>query len=337
MKKNVTLKDIAERIGVSAVTVSKALTNKEGVSDDVRKKIKETADDMGYKYGNTLAAGGQSGIVGVIGSSRFMNEVKDTFYLKMYRYLVQVLLRFSYYSILEIVSPESENEQVLPNLLEDKKVDGLIVLGQFRTEYISMLMENCSNMVLLDFYDENCNADAIISDSVYGSYRATNYLIKNGHKKIAFLGSRFSTHSIMDRYIGYYKALLEAGLELRDEWVIEDRAKETGEYIPFEFPAKENMPTAFVCSCDQVCYLLIESLEKMGYRVPEDISVVGYDNFTYAGIPALKLTTVEVDMEAMTEQAADLIIKKIKGEKHFCGMRIVESKLIIRESVKNLN
>lgn len=65
------MKDIAERIGVSAVTVSKALTNKEGVSDNVRKKIKETADDMGYKYGNTLAAGGQSGIVGVIGSSRF--------------------------------------------------------------------------------------------------------------------------------------------------------------------------------------------------------------------------------------------------------------------------
>ncbi|HAU85290.1 MAG TPA: transcriptional regulator, partial [Lachnospiraceae bacterium] len=97
-----------------------------------------------------------------------------------------------------------------------------------------------------------------------------------------------------------------------------------------------NMPTAFICNCDNISYILIKKLNQLGYRVPHDISVIGYDNTILSVIPDLKLTTVDVNIEAMTESATDLIIKKIKEEKHCCGMRIVESKLIIRESVSEI-
>ncbi|SET52346.1 LacI family DNA-binding transcriptional regulator [[Clostridium] polysaccharolyticum] len=335
MKKNITLKDIAQKVGVSAVTVSKALTDKEGVSDDVRKKIKEIASELGYKGSSSASSWGQSGNIGVIIAKRFIKEDENAFYLKMYQGLVQTLSRFRYYGILEIVDAKSEKEFVMPKLLEDKKVDGIIILGQFQSNYIKLIEKYNVPIVLLDFYDKNLNLDSVISDSVYGGYRAVNYLISKGHRKIGFVGSIFSTNSIMDRYLGYYKAMIEARCEVKPEWLIEDRNEE-GEYIPLSLPEADKMPTAFLCNCDNISYILINKLSELGYSVPEDISVIGYDNSIRSVIPALNLTTVDVNIEAMTEAATDLIIKKIKEEKHCCGMRIVESKLIIRESVKEV-
>ena len=334
MKKSITLKDIAEKVGVSAVTVSKALTDKEGVSDDVRKKIKEVANELGYKVSSSQNTIGQSGNIGVIVAKKFIRDDANAFYLKMYQGLVQTLARFRYYGILEIIDSHNERGMVLPKLLEDKKVDGLIILGQFQSDYIRMIEECGVPIVLLDYYDKRLNLDSVISDSVYGSYRATNYLLSKGHTEIGFVGSIFSTNSIMDRYLGYYKAMLEAKCEIKPEWLIEDR-NEDGEYIPLVLP-EHNMPTAFICNCDNISYILIKKLNQLGYRVPHDISVIGYDNTILSVIPDLKLTTVDVNIEAMTESATDLIIKKIKEEKHCCGMRIVESKLIIRESVSEI-
>lgn len=335
MKKNITLKDIAQKVGVSAVTVSKALTDKDGVSEDVRKKIKDVARELGYKTSTSSNGAGLSGNIGVIVPKKYIKDDANAFYLKMYQGLVQTLSRFRYYGILEIVDSNNEKNMVKPKLLEDKKVDGLIILGQFQSEYIKMIQECQMPIVLLDYYDKNLNLDAVISDSVYGSYRAVNYLISKGHQKIGFVGSIFSTNSIMDRYLGYYKALLEAKCQIRKDWLIEDR-NEDGEYITLNLPDKENMPTAFICNCDNISYILINKLNELGYSVPNDISVIGYDNSMLSAIPSMNLTTVDVNIEAMTESATDLIIKKIKGEKHCCGMRIVESKLILRDSVKEL-
>lgn len=336
MKKSVTLKDIAEKIGVSAVTVSKALTDKDGVSDDVRKRIKEIAAELGYKTSSANTQLSQSGNIGVIVHKKFIKEDSNAFYLKMYQSLVQTLSRFRYYGILEIVSSTNEREKIMPKLLEDKKVDGLIVLGQFQSDYIKMLEKTRIPIVLLDYYDKNLNLDAVISDSVYGSYRATNYLLNMGHRKIGFVGSIFSTNSIMDRYLGYYKALIEAKCEIREEWRIEDR-NEDGEYIPLNLPEGDNLPTAFVCNCENIAYILVNRLLELGYNVPNDVSVIGYDKCNFSMRPMVSLTSVEVNIDAMTESAADLIIKKVKGEKHCCGMRIIESKLVIRDSVSKLD
>ncbi|SFS04608.1 LacI family DNA-binding transcriptional regulator [Anaeromicropila populeti] len=336
MKKNVTLKDIAERVGVSAVTVSKALSDKDGVSDEIRKTIKEVANELGYRYGNNTVLQCESGNIGVVIANRFVREDENAFYLKMYQNLVQALARYNFYGIMEIVTSKDEKELVMPKLLENNKVDGLILLGQFSSSYTDMLIHAEQNVLLLDYYDKKQSVDAIISDSVYGSYKATNYLISNGHKRIGFVGSIFATNSILDRYIGYYKALIESSLDVEKKWILEDRDEE-GNLIEILLPDLNDMPTAFVCCCDKVCYILVKKLKAMGYKVPEDISVVGYDNFIFSTLSTLKFTTVDVDIEAMTEAAADLIIKKVRGQHHTTGMKIIESKLIIRESVCKVN
>ena len=95
------------------------------------------------------------------------------------------------------------------------------------------------------------------------------------------MGSVLSTSSIMDRYLGYVKALLRAGLPIRDDWRLEDR-DDRGLFIPFTLP--HEMPEAFVCNCDEVAYNLVETLKRNGYRVPQDVAVTGYDDYRYSTI-----------------------------------------------------
>ncbi len=330
--KNVTMKDIADRLNISTVTVSKALSDKDGVSDELRDKIKNLAEEMGYRY-NSMAKGikeGRSYNIGILIADRFIRDDGDAFYLKMYQSAVKALSRVNYYGIMEIISSDSERRLVIPNLLTDHKVDGIIILGQMSLNYVNLIKNTATPLVLLDFYDELLDVDSIISDSFYGSYKVTNHLISQGHKNIGFVGNILSTSSILDRYLGFYKALISNRLAVRQDWILNDRS-EDGDYIDFNFP--EQMPTAFVCNNDGVAYLFIKKLKKLGYRVPADISVVGFDNDIFATISSPRLTTVEVDIEMMAETAVDAMIRKISGEKRTIGRKVISGKLIIRDSI----
>jgi LacI family transcriptional regulator len=333
--KNVTMKDIAARLDISTVTVSKALSDKDGVSEELRDKIKSVSEEMGYRY-NTLARGmkeGKSYNIGIIIADRFIRDDGDAFYLKMYQSVVKALSKINYYGIMEIISSKTEKELILPNMISDNKVDGVIILGQINFDFVSIIKKTEVPLVFLDFYDELSDIDAIISDSFHGSYMVTNHLISQGHKKIGFIGNIYATSSILDRYLGYYKALISNKLKIHEEWIIKDRGEE-GEYIEFTLP--EQMPTAFVCNNDGVAYLLINKLKKLGYKVPQDISVVGFDNYVFANISSLKLTTVEVDIPLMSETAVEAVIQRIQGEKSPALRKVISGKLILRDSVSRM-
>ena len=189
-------------------------------------------------------------------------------------------------------------------------------------------------VVFLDFYSSDNRTDTILSDSFFGSYMLTNYLINAGHRNIGFLGTITSTSSIQDRYLGYYKALLEKGIPLRSEWVIDDRGPEGTSYPHFDLPAQK--PTAFVCNCDEAAYCLLNQLRSEGYVVPDDISIVGYDNHIYSTISNPRITTIDVDSKRMSYEAVETIIKKIRDKNYSRGRTLVTGKLIIRDSVKIL-
>ena len=162
----------------------------------------------------------------------------------------------------------------------------------------------------------------------------TNYLINAGHRNIGFLGTITSTSSIQDRYLGYYKALLEKGIPLRSEWVIDDRGPEGTSYPHFDLPVQK--PTAFVCNCDEAAYCLLNQLRSEGYVVPDDISIVGYDNHIYSTISNPRITTIDVESKRMSYEAVETIIKKIRDKNYSRGRTLVTGKLIIRDSVKIL-
>ena len=117
--------------------------------------------------------------------------------------------------------------------------------------------------------------------------------------------------------MGYYKSLLEHGIPLRDDWVIGDRDSDGLSYKSIRLP--DEMPTAFVCNCDRIAYQLITQLKSIGYRVPEDISIVGYDNHIYSTISNPRITTMDINSYRMSSEAVEILVKKIRDGNYHCG------------------
>lgn len=331
MKSNITMRDIAEQLDVSIVTVSKALNDKEGVSDALKEKIRQTADDMGYRY-NALAKAIKEGLsynIGVIIPERFTGSAQS-FYLRFYQEITKVLEKKQYCGILHILSEEDEEQGVWPRVYYEKKVDAFIILGQVGTSYMEKFKEITTPYLFLDFYSDQSDVDSIVTDNFYGMYELTNHLINYNHTDIAFVGNIYSTSSIQDRYLGYYKSLLEHRLPLRNDYIINDR-DEHGAFIDFDLPA--DMPSAFVCNCDQVAYNLIQTLQEKGYKVPEDCSVVGFDNDIYATLSKPGITTMDVDVEEMSRVAVKFIINKLHDPSKSYGRMFVKGNIVYRDSV----
>ena len=333
MAKSVTMRDIAAEIGVSTVTVSKALTGREGVSDQMRERIKQKAAEMGYRYNSVAKAmkEGENGSIGILVADRFFED--NSFYNKLYRHLVLKLNEAGYFGVLEILSRENEEQLRLPNMINSSRIDGIIVMGQISEEYLTELNGTDIPQVLLDFYAERPGMESIISDGIYGSCCLTDYLIGMGHRDICFVGSIYATSSIMDRYIGFYKSMRQHGISCSAEKVIEDRDR-NGKFIELALP--DRMPTAFVCNCDQVAYLLVQRLKDMGYRVPEDVSLVGFDAYIYSTLSDPKLTTYRVNMEEMAKVAVSVMSKKLKNPSYTKGRTVVDGNIVIRDSVKRI-
>lgn len=337
MAKAVKLADIAEKIGVSTVTVSKALSGQKGVSEAMREKIKQLADEMGYKQPSAIKQEKQpkSYNIGVLVSDKYLDKY-DSFYWKMYQCVATKAVQKECFTMLEVITYENEMERQIPKIVLERKVDGIVIVGKLDSNYLRVLQESCNlPTVYLDFYDEKVLNDSVISNSYYGSYLLTNYLFDMGHKDIAYVGTLLFTGSITDRYFGYAKSMLEHGVAIREEWVIPDRDMKHG-MLDFEGKLENftKQPTAYVCNSDLTASQLIKKLEEQGYHVPEDFSVVGFDNYLYPGLCDVDITTYEVDMKEMARKTIHVLLKKMNGEHYRQGISIVEGHLVMKDSVR---
>lgn len=339
MAKTVKLADIAEKLGISTVSVSKALSGQKGVSEEMREKIKKLADEMGYKQPSAQKKDNsrKSYNIGVLIAESYLDKY-GSFYWQLYQMVATRAVAKECFTLLETVNDVEEQEHEIPKLVSEQKVDGMIIIGKMEDDYLEFLKESVKiPMIYLDFCNEKQDSDAVISDSYYGAYCLTNYLFDMGHTKIAYVGTLLSTGSITDRYLGYVKSLLEHGIEPRKDWIIKDRAARTGKIDELNMlKLPEEMPTAFLCNCDLTASYMIKKLQEKGYRVPEDISVAGYDNYLFPGLCDIPLTTYEVDMKEMARCAINTLIKKINGESYRQGIHIVEGHMVIKDSVKNI-
>jgi LacI family transcriptional regulator/LacI family purine nucleotide synthesis repressor len=327
------MSDIAQRLGISTVSVSKALSNQKGVSEELRDKIKELAAAMGYKPPYAEKAAKRScNNIGVLVVEAYI-EKYVTFYWEMYQKISLEAMRMDAFVMLEIVSCSDELSCIPPKLIQEDRVEGLMILGGMQSEFLRMLHESTHvPMVYMDFYDDKQQDDCVISNSFYGSYTVVNHLFEMGHRDIAFVGTLSVTDSINDRYLGYLKAMMEHGKgDIPAEWIIPDR--DIHRICYEDIPLPKVMPTAFYCNCDLTAGKLIKSLREKGYRVPEDISVAGYDDYIYPGLCDVEITTYSVDMDRMAKAGVHSLMKKIREEEYQGGHHIVEGRLVIKDSV----
>lgn len=359
MSKSVTMKDIALSMGLSTVSVSKALSGKEGVSDAVRDAVVRKAQEMGYTYiahhqwEALLASSGKSASpsaiaysggmdepeikIGVLVADRFLGG--DSYYANLYALLSVQCAKCNIQALLEVLKSDDESALHLPQFLansKEKEIKAFIVLGQLSSDYIKALRQSAVPYIFLDFYDARDTSDAIVCDSMYGAYLLTDYLIKQGHRDIGFLGNMKATSSIMDRYLGYHSAILRNNLVTRADCIVMDRYDTASSTIFDSFALPQALPTAFVCNCDDAALQLVRQLQRMGISVPDDVSVTGYDNHITATICDPPLTTFNVDKSALAECAVAAIKEKIANPHETLCRKIIGGEIVYRKSVKNI-
>jgi len=332
-KKRVSMQRLADELGVSKVTISKALNNKDGVSEELKSKIFHTSAKLGY----TLPDYGQRKTINIaiIMNSRFVSSTEvGKFYMGMYEKIVYELRKASCTSIM--ITPVNETiDRDLETITKRELVDGIILVGILDERVCKKVDAIQLPKVYVDIYDEKNKSDSVISENIYSTYELTEYLLQMGHKDIGFVGTIKATSSITDRFLGFQRALLEKRLSVREDWLIPDRSIE-GESMELVLP--ETIPTAFVCNCDETAFRLVKLLNEKGFKVPEDVSIASFDNDIYAELCEPKLTTVAVNMEEIGRVAVKRMLSRIRGFKKGKGeVYRVPGKSIFRDSVKDLN
>lgn len=327
----VKLKDIAAALGVSVVTVSNALSGKPGVSETLREEILGKAREIGYNCSRYDKQ--QEVRIGVLVSEKYVT-VGASFYWEMYQHVAYAVSKRKSATMIEILE-SGEDEKSLPKMIGERNSDGILVIGWMSHDYIRMLLENIHvPIVLLDFQYPDLPCDAVITANYIGGYKITRYLLERGHRRIGFVGTVRANENIMDRYFGYRKGMAEYGISLRQDWILEDRDIETGGLLHIELP--EELPDAFVCNADLSAGLLYDALQEKGLRVPEDVSVIGFDNYLHGHKFAGELTTYNVDMKRMAEKAVKILFGKIGGNEKRYGVHTVDSVIVERSSVKSV-
>ena len=201
-------------------------------------------------------------------------------------------------------------------------MDGFVVAGKLPHSCLKVLEEGFKPLVYLDFYAPGSRTVSALADSCLGGWEITRYLIGCGHRDIGCLSSIGSGYNAQDRYFGFCKTLLEAGLTPKAEWIISNRAKE-GFFDRYALPSP--LPTAFVCDCNQSAYHFTRDLQRQGYSVP------GFYNHVFS-----TLTTYAADMGLYGPKSRGAITALINGESP--QQRItISGGLVFRDSVKKIS
>ena len=333
----VSMKEIAKKCNVSVASVSKALNGYSDISEETRKLILRTASEMGYlpnSSARTLKTK-RSYNIGVM----FVDEAASGLTHDYFNHVLESFKRTAEEKGYDITFTSGKISGQKLSYYEHcryRGVDGVVIACvDFYADEVQELIRSEIPVVTIDHvFDGNI---AVVSNNTQGMEDLVTYIYKKGHRKIAYVGTLLATESITDRYFGYQKALLELGLEQKKEWVLDDRHIETGKIDTVNMlQLPKDMPTAFVCNCDLTASLLIKKLRENGYRVPEDISVVGFDNYLYPGLSDIRITTYEVDMGEMARRALHNMIKKITSDNYKSGVTVVEGRLVLKDSVSHV-
>ncbi|MDR2021888.1 MAG: LacI family DNA-binding transcriptional regulator [Hungatella sp.] len=331
-EKTVSMQNIADELGISKVTVSKALNGKDGVSEELKEKIYQAAQQKGYilpSYGQR-----KTRKAGIIMSSRF-STLSDSgkFYMGMYEKIINELRKISCSGVM--ITPDKESIAEDLETIEKKGMfDGLILLGILDKEVRDRVDAVPLPKVYVDVYDETHKSDSVVTENIYSTYEMTQYLVQMGHREIGFVGTVGATTSITDRYLGYKRALIEQKLPIVAEWEIPDRTMK-GEAV--EIKLSSTLPGAFICNCDETAFRLVRALKERGLIVPDDVSVVGFDNDIYAELCEPRLTTVAVNMEEIGKMVAKRFAINMEHPLKKEGeIYRVEGRSVFRDSVRDL-
>ena len=329
----VTIRQVAQEAGVSTGTVSRVLNHKPGVSETTRHHVLTVARELGYTLPRRSHL--STAIVTHLGLlNRPMEESlpANAFYADVLNGIEQLChasrINLSY-SSLDIVNGHLRS---LPALAGDERISGLILVGAISQAVIETIVDAMHlPIVLVDNWLPHCCWDAVMTDNVRGVSQETEFLMSQGHRHIALIGGP-DHPSIVERRAGYQATLQEHGLA---PIIVESAGLEmaNGEQAVVELLRRAPETTAIVCSNDLQAIGALRKLQELGYQVPTDFSVVGFDDINLARLTSPPLTTIRVGRQALGQVATHLLLGRISASERPAVKAVVGVTLVERDSV----
>lgn len=339
--KRVTIQEIAETLGLSRNTVSKALSGNEAVAHETRLQVIKTACEMGYPlYRITMPDETAPELVTTMQQNVLILSKRETsnFWNRIIMGISDILNARHILLRLQVVSEEDEKNCVLP-LGDQDQTAGIIVMSVFETDYIDHLMELHIPTVFLDS-PVHCEqylqyGDVIMAEGYHSMRRLTSMLIEQGLSRFCFIGDTTYCRSIADRFEGFCAALTEHGMCPDDQLLY--TAHSPGRYYDSQEVSRvidslPCIPDVILCANDDIAKDVYGKLRSIGLRIPQDICVAGFDNSEAAEILSPSLTTIAVHNQSMGRRLASQLLERIGDQNAPKELIYVATDLLVRES-----
>lgn len=334
-----TLKDVAQLAGVSTATVSYALSGKRMISEETKERINRAIAQLDYvpDLNARSLSMRDSKLIGVVvpqtePGDRLMFQ--NSFYSEALGSIEYCARQHGYHIL---ISATDANESYL-TLAKQRNLDGIIVIGMYPDEFYQQMKKTQIPIVLIDSYCNDHYYNNIRIDDAYGSYMATKYVLDCGHRETMFFVGQLKENGVMKkRLAGYRQALEEYGATYREENVFEGQIDyESGVRMASRLAASNLPATAVVAAADILAIGAVKGFYDAGLRVPEDISIIGFDDLEISQYLAPGLTTVRQQISMKGQRAVELLLEHIADPSLSKQEEILPLKLIERGSVKKL-
>jgi LacI family transcriptional regulator len=335
--KTPTMKDIARIIGVTQATVSYAINDSEYISETVKKKVLDTADELGY-IPNLVARNLKKRTTNTIGI--VVPDVMNSYYNEMIKYNEKITRELDYFTFICNTMHDADIEDWYIISLIQQKVAGVIICYGLTNRgcYKKLFKHNIPFVAIDDEVTEDeGEAPCVLLNNIKGSFLVVQHFISLGVKNVAYCSEPLYNMALRDRYEGFKRAMKEFGLPIKDEMVY--IAKEDNEYEKIELgyiATKEilakSKPKGIFASTDQMAFGVIKRLNELKIRVPQDIAVIGYDNVPFSSVISPSLTTINQPIMTMCIQGTDTLFKVIRREENIKKKITLEPSIVIRQS-----
>lgn len=334
------VKTIAEKLHISPSTVSLVLNNKPGISAATRQKVFDTLNELGYQDYVPRSTVKPKLSIHFILYRKHGKILADTpFFAEVMEGIESQARKYGYNLSISYINGNENIENQLQNL-SGANCQGIILLAtELFKEDLAPFLRLDLPLVVLDSYNETMRVNTVVINNVQGAFEATKYLIENGHRSIGYLHSKTNINNFLERKEGYKKALKSASIPYTSDHVYLLEANLDGSYRDMAKILADNpkLPTALFCDNDIICIGAVKALKEAHYSIPDDISVIGFDDIPSCQMLEPPLTTVCVPKQSLGVLAVDRLAQMI-GETSRVNVKIeVETCLNIRGSVKKLN
>jgi DNA-binding LacI/PurR family transcriptional regulator len=327
-----TIQDVARAAGVAASTVSRYLNGQLKVSPATEAKVLGAVTELGY-VPNSVArnlAQRRSGVIGFV-----VPEISNPYFGAIADYVVEAVERHGSLVMLCSHRSQSLKQSSYIELLASGAIDGMLYLGSFRSnERLAAAIADGLPVVVVDEPIAGLPpVHTVVMDDYAGGFQATSYLVALGHRRIAFVSGPSELGSVQERYRGYCDALRKGGLEPAGQVRLAGQFTEQFgmSALPHLLAAAEPPTAAFVAS-DYIAFGLISAAEAHGIRVPDDLSVVGFDDIRFSQYVQPRLTTVRSPVERMARLGVELLFERLQEPAAPARSEVLPVELVIRES-----